>query len=89
MLLRASEGGSRKRDEGGLSCAWAASEHGGCESRRQWEGGASGKGSRRWRCPDLADMRGGRCKPKGIPSSVGCAVWFLLSCKFAGGTGGQ
>ena len=33
MLLRASKGGSRKRDEGGLSCAWAVSEHGGCENR--------------------------------------------------------
>ena len=33
MLLRASEGGSRKRDEGGLSCAWTESEHSKCESR--------------------------------------------------------
>ena len=34
-------------------------------------------------------MRCENYKPKGIPSSVGCAVWFLLSCKFAGGTDGQ
>ena len=33
MLLRASEGGSRKSDEGGLSCAYAPSEHSEYESR--------------------------------------------------------
>ena len=33
MLLRVSERGSRKRDEGGLSCAWAESEHGECGRR--------------------------------------------------------
>ena len=37
----------------------------------------------------LVDMRGGSHKPKEIPSSVGCVVWFLLSCRFAGGTDGQ
>ena len=52
-------------------------------------GGASGRESRRWRCLGLADMRGGSYKPREIPSSVGCAVWFLLSCRFAGGTDGQ
>ena len=34
-------------------------------------------------------MRGGSYRPKEIPSSVECEVWFLLSCRFAGGTAGQ
>ena len=37
----------------------------------------------------IVDMRGGSYKPKEIPSSVECAVWFLLSCRFTGGTDGQ
>ena len=50
---------------------------------------AIGGRGRRERKSASVDMRDGSYRPREIPSCVGCAVWFLPSCRFAEGTDGQ
>ena len=43
-----------------------------------WERVVVGRGSQRWRCLILVDMRDGKCRAKGTPSSVGNGAFFHL-----------